>query len=117
MTVIWTPTALGQLDEIYYTIHSERDAATASKWFLKLEDAAAQLTDFPLLGPPIPENALITTFPAFTGLRQLVVDPYRIIYEATVPRATSLVACVAAISDWTSAASRKSLMFCCVRQF
>lgn len=83
MTVIWTPTALGQLDEIYYTIHSERDAATASKWFLKLEDAAAQLTDFPLLGPPIPENALITTFPAFTGLRQLVVAPYRIIYEAT----------------------------------
>lgn len=83
MTVIWTPTALGQLDEIYDTIQSERDVATATKWFLKIEDAAAQLADFPLLGPPIPENALITTFPAFTDLRQLVVNPYRIIYETT----------------------------------
>lgn len=83
MTVIWTPTALAQLDEIYDTIQLERDTATAAKWFFKIEDAAAQLADFPLLGASLPEQVLSTTFPAFADLRQLVVSPYRIIYEPT----------------------------------
>lgn len=83
MTVVWTPTALTQLDEIYDTIQQERDTATAAKWFFRIEDAAAQLADFPLLGPTLPEQALSATFPAFADLRQLVVNPYRIIYEVT----------------------------------
>ena len=54
MNVVWSPTALGQLDEIYTTIASERDIATATKWFLKINDAVDNLKDFPLCGPRVP---------------------------------------------------------------
>ncbi len=39
MNIVWSPTALEQLDEIYDTISYERDVATATKWFLKINDA------------------------------------------------------------------------------
>lgn len=83
MNVIWSPTALGQLDGIYDTIASERDAATAAKWFFKIKAATENLADFPLSGSCVPECAFETHFTDFVGLRQLVVKPYRIIYEAT----------------------------------
>lgn len=82
MRVVWSPTALGQLDEIYNTIATERDVATATKWFFKIQDAAEGLADFPLSGPSIPECAFEKHFTDFVGLRQLIVRPYRIIYEA-----------------------------------
>ena len=81
MNVVWSPTALGQLDEIYNTIVSERDIATATKWFLKINDAVDNLADFPLCGPRVPESAFEEHFKDFVGLRQLIVRPYRIIYE------------------------------------
>ena len=83
MRVVWSPTALGQLDEIYDIIATERDSAAAAKWFFKIKDAADGLTDFPLSGPPIPECAFEDHFTDFVSLRQLVVKPYRIIYEVT----------------------------------
>ena len=81
MNVVWSPTALGQLDEIYDTIASERDIATATKWFLKINDAVDNLVDFPLCGPRVPESAFEDHFTDFIGLRQLVVRPYRVVYE------------------------------------
>ena len=83
MNIIWSPTALGQLDEIYDSIASERDIATATKWFLKINDAVDNLADFPLCGPRVPESAFEEHFTDFVGLRQLVVKPYRVVYEAT----------------------------------
>lgn len=83
MRVVWSPTALGQLDEIYDIISAERDSATAAKWFFKIKDAADGLADFPLSGPSIPECAFEDHFTDFAGLRQLVIKPYRIIYEMT----------------------------------
>ena len=83
MNVVWSPTALGQLDEIYNTIASERDISTATKWFLKINDAVDNLADFPLSGPRVPECAFEEHFTDFVGLRQLVVKPYRVVYEAT----------------------------------
>ena len=83
MNVVWSPTALGQLDEIYATIASERDIATATKWFLKINDAVDNLANFPLCGPRIPESAFEEHFKDFIGLRQLVNKPYRVVYEAT----------------------------------
>lgn len=83
MKVVWSPTALEQLDEIYDIIASERDKATATKWFLKIRAAVDDLIDFPLCGPRIPECAFEEHFTDFTGLRQLVVKPYRVVYEAT----------------------------------
>ncbi len=81
MNVVWSPTALGQLDEIYNTIATERDTATATKWFLKINDAVNNLVEFPLCGPRVPESAFEKHFIDFVGLRQLVVRPYRVIYE------------------------------------
>ena len=81
MNVVWSPTALSQLDEIYDTIASERDIATATKWFLKISDAVGNLADFPLCGPRVPESAFEEHFKDFLGLRQLVVRPYRVVYE------------------------------------
>ena len=83
MNVVWSPTALGQLDEIYDTIASERDIATATKWFLKINDAVDNLVEFPLCGQRVPECAFEEHFKDFVGLRQLVIKPYRVIYEAT----------------------------------
>ena len=83
MNVVWSPTALGQLDEIYNTIASERDIATATKCFLKINDAVDNLADFPLCGPRVPESAFEEHFKDFVGLRQLVVRPYRVVYEVT----------------------------------
>ena len=81
MKIVWSPTALEQLDEIYEVIATERDTATASKWFFKIRDAVGALNDFPLSGPRIPENVFEDHFTDLIGLRQLVVKPYRVIYE------------------------------------
>ena len=81
MKIVWSPTALEQLDEIYEVIATERDTATASKWFFKIRDAVGILDSFPLSGPRIPENVFEDHFSDLTGLRQLIVKPYRIIYE------------------------------------
>ena len=83
MNVVWSPTALEQLNEIFDIIASERDIATAAKWFFKIQDAADNLADFPLSGPRIPECAFENHFTDLVGLRQLVVKPYRVVYEAT----------------------------------
>ena len=48
MRVVWSPTALGQLDEIYNTIATERDVATATKWFFKIQNAAEGLAALPV---------------------------------------------------------------------
>ena len=83
MNIVWSPTALRQLDEIYDIISFERDVAAATKWFLKINDAVDTLADFPLSGQHIPERAFEEHFTDFKGLRQLVVRPYRVVYEAT----------------------------------
>ena len=59
------------------------DIATATKWFLKINDAVDNLKDFPLCGPRVPESTFEEHFTDFVGLRQLVVKPYRVVYEAT----------------------------------
>ena len=83
MKVVWSPTAIDQLDEIYAVIASERGDETAAKWFFKISGAVDKLVSFPLAGPRIPECAFETHFKDFIGLRQLTVKPYRVIYEAT----------------------------------
>ena len=83
MNIVWSPTALTQLDEIYAAIATERDVTTAAKWFFKINDAVNSLAEFPLCGPVVPECAFEKHFVDFIGLRQLVVKPYRVIYEAT----------------------------------
>ena len=83
MNIVWSPTALDQLDEIYNIIATERDIATATKWFIKINDAVSHLADFPLSGPRVPECVFEDHFTDFAGLRQLIIKPYRVIYEVT----------------------------------
>ena len=83
MNIVWSPTALGQLDEIYNAIVSERDIARATKWFLKINDVVDDLAEFPLYEPCVPECAFKEHFTDLTGLRQRVVKPYRVVCEAT----------------------------------
>ncbi|MBR4172054.1 MAG: type II toxin-antitoxin system RelE/ParE family toxin [Kiritimatiellae bacterium] len=83
MKIVWSLTAIRQLDEIYDTIASECDNATAKKWFFKISSTVDVLVDFPFAGPSIPECAFEEHFTEFIGLRQLVVKPYRVIYEVT----------------------------------
>ena len=84
MKVIWSPTALGQLDDIYDTLATERDIPTAAKWYFKIEDAVSDLEHFPMRGQPVPEKAFEQYYPEFAELRQLVIRPYRVVYEPTV---------------------------------
>lgn len=81
MNVIWSPTSLEQLDEIYDIIAAERDVATATKWFFRIQDSVDNLKDLPLSGSLVPECAFEEHFVDFIGLRQLVVKPYRVVYE------------------------------------
>jgi len=83
MKIVWSPTSLRQLDEIYDIIATERDIATAAKWFFKIRDAVAELADFPLIGPLVPERVFAEHFVDLAGLRQLIVKPYRVIYEVS----------------------------------
>ena len=83
MRIVWSPTALCKLDEIYDIIAQERDIATATKWYFKISDAVDNLAEFPLSGLCVPECAFEEHFTDFIGLRQIVVKPYRIVYEAT----------------------------------
>ncbi len=81
MKVVWSKTALDQLDEIYDTIATERDIGTATKWYFRISDSVANLSQFPMAGPLVPECAFAGHFSEFTGLRQLVIRPYRVVYE------------------------------------
>ena len=81
MSIVWSATALDQLDDIYSVITGECGAPVAGKWFLKICDAVDRLADFPLAGPEIPECAFADHFTSLKHLRQLVVAPYRVIYE------------------------------------
>mgnify|MGYP003345340161 CR=1 FL=1 len=65
------------------TIAIERDIPTAAKWFFKIEEAASNLERFPLLVQPVPEKAFEQYYPEFAELRQLMIRPYRVVYEPT----------------------------------
>ena len=47
MKVVWSPTAIDQLDDIYAVIASERGDETAAKWFFKISGAVDKLVSFP----------------------------------------------------------------------
>ena len=75
-TVVWTDNAKEDLSEVGSYI--AKDSLTRAVDFTqRLFDSTAQLEDFPLSGPPCPEDP---------ACRQLVLDGYRIIYEVTEKR-------------------------------
>lgn len=81
MKVIWTDTAKWQLRQILCTIRDALSPEDASRWYWKIKNAALQLADFPLIGAPLPPVTHKGFDDFFKGLRQIVVPPYRIVYE------------------------------------
>ena len=71
--VIWSPTARIDLRAIYDRIACD-SVLTAEKWLNKLLQAVAILEQLPEIGSPVEE-------PGFTGYREQIVGPYRIMYR------------------------------------
>ena len=81
MRVIWANPAKRQLRQILSTIRDARGSETSSRWFWKIRDAVVTIADFPLIGTPLPENTHNGFNGYFANLRQIVIPPYRIVYE------------------------------------
>ena len=81
MIVEWTPFALAQLNDILETIKENQSLDVALKWQGKIDDSVAKLEDFPFIGPSLPPFTYQDFGDFFKGLRQLIVKPYRIVYE------------------------------------
>ena len=81
MNVEWSPFASAQLDDILNTIKEAQSLEVALKWHDKINNAVATIEDFPLIGTPLPLVTHKGFGDFFKGLRQIVIPPYRIVYE------------------------------------
>lgn len=81
MIVEWSPFALAQLDAILDVIENAQSLDVALKWQNKIDNAVAAIEDFLYIGPPLPPATHKGFDEFFKGLRQIVVNPYRIVYE------------------------------------
>jgi len=83
MTVLWSPHAERLLEEIVIGIATELYPEDGIRWEMKLRDAADNLGRFPQSCPTIPLGCYHTVPPDPERLHQLVVKPYRIVYDVT----------------------------------
>ena len=81
MTVKWSPHAKQLLHEIIFTIEDALSTEDALRWEGVLRKNASGLADFPLSCPVIPRVCFREVPPNPERLRQLIVKPYRIVYE------------------------------------
>ena len=80
-SVKWSPHAESLLEEIVLDIANTLYPDDGIRWEMKLREAAAGLGDFPLSHPTIPVECYHTVPPNPERLLQLIVKPYRIVYE------------------------------------
>jgi len=81
MTIEWSPRAQGLFYGILSEIREELSAEDALRWHGRIVDATLQLASFPLAGQLIPTEAFESIPPNADRLRQIIVKPYRIVYE------------------------------------
>ena len=81
MTVKWSPHAKQLLCEIIFTIEDAFSTEDALRWEDVLRKNANGLADCPLSCPTIPLICFREVPPNPERLRQLIVKPYRIVYE------------------------------------
>ncbi len=79
--VKWSPHAEALLEEIVLGIATELYPDDGLRWEATLREAADGLGDFPLSCPGIPPECFQTVPPKPERLHQLIVKPYRIVYE------------------------------------
>lgn len=83
MNVIWSPHARHLLGEILTTITDERSIEDAYTWRNKIDETILPIADFPQLGPSVPLVCFFIPPPNPERLRQVICEPYRIVYEVT----------------------------------
>ena len=81
MKLKWSPHAKGLFADILLTIRLELSAWDAARWKGKIEHIAEQLPLFPEIGPNIPPECFDTIPANIERLRQIVCNPYRVVYE------------------------------------
>jgi plasmid stabilization system protein ParE len=72
--IIWSEDARRRLERYITRIARESSARTATKWATRIRKSVAMLQMFPEIGPPV-EDA------PYSGLREQIVGPYRVIYQ------------------------------------
>ena len=81
MNIAWSPHAEKLLDGIVLGIAEALSIDDGLAWESKLRDATYKLADFPYLGTEIPIGCFQTIPENMDRLRQIICDPYRIVYE------------------------------------
>ena len=81
MPVLWSPHAEELLDDTVIGIAEALSPADGIRWEFKLRQAATQLADFPLIGTSIPSVCFRMIPDNAARLRQIICNPYRIVYE------------------------------------
>ncbi len=81
MNVLWSPHAESLLEDIVLGIATELYPDDGIRWELKLREAANGLSAFPPSCPIVPLACYLTIPPNPERLHQLIIKPYRIVYE------------------------------------
>ena len=81
MIVLWSPHAETLLDDIVIGIAEALSVDDGLRWESKLRNAAADIGEFPFSGPVVPAECFHTIPVNANRLRQVIVKPYRIVYE------------------------------------
>ena len=81
MTPQFSPHAQTLFQNVLFTIDEELSYEDAVRWHDKIIEAVTQLGDFPNSCPTIPVECYHTVPPNPERLHQLIVKPYRIVYE------------------------------------
>ena len=81
--ILWTGPALNDLRSVRDDIAAEGRPAAAKRLAEKIRDSVLRLRAFPNSGRPVPE------FPS-AGYREVIVSPYRVVYELTENRVVVL---------------------------
>ena len=82
MSVIWSPHAESLLEDVVIGIARATSPDDGLHWEGRLRKGANGLADFPLSCPVVPLVCFREVPPNPERMRQLIVKPYRIVYEA-----------------------------------
>ena len=82
MNIDWSFHAQDQLAAILRSIAFDESYEDAVRWRLKINENLEPLTDFPESCPNIPLKCFYEIPPLVNRLRQMIVKPYRIVYES-----------------------------------
>jgi len=83
MELIWSPHARDQFRDILVSIARERSSEDAYRWVEKIDSSVETLIEHPLIGKNVPANCFLEPQDDLDRLRQLICNPFRIVYEAT----------------------------------